>query len=79
MNWLFIVGALLIIYGSILLCGDSAMVVNFAKRHRLGVVLKVALCDWGLERYRRYLGGAGLAFMGLILVVLAATGHRPEP
>jgi hypothetical protein len=79
MNWLFIVGPLLVIYGSFLLCGDRAIILNFAKRHRLSTVLKVALCDWGLEPYRRYLAGAALAFMGFILLLLAATGHGPEP
>lgn len=79
MNWLFIVGPLLIVYGYFLLCGDSALVVDFAKRYRLGELLKAALCDWGLPRYRRYLAGAAFAFIGLVLLLLAATGHRPEP
>jgi hypothetical protein len=78
-NWPFVVGPLLIVYGSFLLCGDSAIVVNFAKRHRLDGVLKVALCDLGFPRYRRYLTGAGLTFMGLILLLALATGGRPEP
>jgi hypothetical protein len=79
MNSLFIIGALLIVYGSVLLCGDSRTIVGFAERHRVRVLLTVALCKFDIPRYRRYIVGVSLNFMGLILLLLAATGHRAEP
>jgi hypothetical protein len=79
MNWLFIAGALFVIVGTFWLCGDSKAIVGFAERHRLRPLLTVALCDFGLPRYRRYVAGIALNVMALILLLLAATGHRAEP
>jgi len=78
MNWLFTVGLVLVAYGLFLLCGDSRAVVSFAERHHVRLLLTAALGDFGLPRYRRYIGGVCLIIMGIILLLLAATGHHAE-
>lgn len=79
MNWLFTVGVVLAAYGIFLLCGDNRTIASFAERYHVRILLTVALGDFGLPRYRRYIGGVCIIIMGIILLLLAATGHRAEP